>query len=365
MIKYLELKKINQQYEPALSDSLRRVLSSGWYLQGDEVAAFEKQFARFCGTNHCVGVGNGLDALSLVLASWIELEILHPGDEVIVPANTYIASILAVSRMQLRPVLCEPDPETFNIDADRIENHITSRTRVILTVHLYGRVCEMDKINRIAKQHNLLVLEDCAQSHGAARLGIRCGALGDAAGFSFYPGKNIGALGDAGAVTTNDVVLAETVRKLANYGSKYKYVHDYKGFNSRLDELQASVLTCKLLQWEQDDTRRKQIAHRYLTEIRNPLIRLPQLGEDGEHALHIFPIRTVLRDKLQAYLLENGVETLIHYPVPPHKQAAYREWNPLCYPITEQLARELLSLPLNPVITDQEINKIVRLLNNF
>ena len=364
MIKYLDLKRINQSYEPGLSDAVNRVVRSGWYLLGDEVKNFEDSFAGYCGTRFCIGVANGLDALSLIFRSYIELGIMSPGDEVIVPANTYIASILAVTENDLIPVFCEPSDD-YNIDPRNIESLITSRTKAILCVHLYGRVCDMDPIILIAEKYNLKIVEDSAQAHGAIRKNKKTGSLGDASGFSFYPGKNLGALGDGGAVTTNDHLLAETIRMIANYGTSKKYVNKYRGLNSRLDEIQAAVVNHKLRYLDSDNKRRIEIAGRYLTEINNPLITLPPLSVSGENVYHIFPVRCKTRDHFQQYLKDNGIETLIHYPIPPHKQEAYRDFEGLSLPITEKIHNEILSLPLNQLMTEEDINTIVDIVNNY
>lgn len=365
MIKYLELKKITARYEPDLSQAVRRVIDSGWYLLGGEVAQFEADFAEYCGCRYCIGVANGLDALSLILRSYLEMGILAEGDEVIVPANTYIASILAVSENRLTPVLVEPDPCTFNIDPVQIEAAITSRTRAILVVHLYGRICDMGPIRGLADRYRLKIIEDCAQAHGAAYGNIRCGSLGDAAGFSFYPGKNLGALGDGGAVTTSDELLATVLRRIANYGTAQKYVNEYRGRNSRLDEIQAAVLRCKLIRLDQENQIRRHIASRYCSEIENPRIILPEVSDENSHVWHIFPVLTKGRDRLQAYLYQHGIETLIHYPIPPHKQEAYREWNHLSFPITERIHHEILSIPLHPALEEDEINHIISVMNRW
>lgn len=365
MIKYLDLKKINQIYEPALSEAIVRVVQSGWYLCGEEVKGFESAFASFCHAKYSIGVGNGLEALELIFRAWIELGLLKHGDEVIVPANTYIASVLAITENGLIPLFCEPDIATYNIDPCGIESLITERTRAILVVHLYGRVCDMDPILDIARRFHLKVVEDCAQSHGALYQGKPCGVLGDAAGFSFYPGKNIGALGDAGAVVTNDPLLNTTIRQLANYGSSEKYHNRYKGVNSRMDEIQAAVISHKLNFYTKDTERRVVIANRYLNEINNPLIILPQRGEIDAHVWHIFAVRTAVRDRLQEYLLLNGIQTLVHYPIPPHKQTAYAEWNSLSLPITEQIHHEVLSLPLHQALTNKEVTEIICCVNQF
>lgn len=365
MIKYLDLKAITQQYEPGLSDSVRRVISSGWFLLGKEVEDFEHKFATYCGAPYCVGVGNGLDALTLILRAYRLMGVLKEGDQVIVPANTYIASVLSVSENGLEPIPVEPSLQTLNIDPELIEQHITPRTKAILVVHLYGRICPMEPIRRLAKQYGLKVIEDCAQSHGAIYQGVRCGMLGDAAGFSFYPGKNLGALGDGGAVVTADPTLAEMIRKIANYGISRKYVNDYKGRNSRLDEIQAAVLSYKLKSLDADNERRREIASFYFRSIKHPAIRLVPWTNKEEHVFHIFAVLSEKRDELQRYLAGRGIETLIHYPIPIHQQQAYSEWRFRSYPITEQIHREILSIPLNPSVTDEQAYEIVDALNEW
>lgn len=365
MVKYFDLKRLTDSFEPELSDEVKRVISSGWYLLGKEITRFEQDFSGYCGTRHCIGVANGLDALTLILRAWMEMGELAQGDEVIVPANTYIASILAVSRCGLKPVLCEPCGQTLLIDHTRIEPLITGRTRAIMPVHLYGQLCDMDEINLIARKHGLKVLEDCAQSQGALYKGKRAGNLCDAAAFSFYPGKNIGALGDAGAVTTNDAALASVVRILANYGSEQKYVFGYKGINSRLDELQAAVVSLKLKRLDRDNDRRREIARGYLAGINNPGITLPEVRDWDAHVFHVFPVFCDQRDMLRRHLKERGVETLIHYPVPPHKQQAYQEWSGLSYPLTERIHETVLSLPISQILTDGEALEVIEAVNSF
>ncbi|WP_299229640.1 DegT/DnrJ/EryC1/StrS family aminotransferase [Sulfurihydrogenibium sp.] len=365
MIPFLDLKKLNAQYRDELIEACTRVIDSGWYILGKEVEEFEKEFANYCGTKYAIGVGNGLDALTLILRAYKELGILSDGDEVIVPANTYIATILAITNNNLIPVLVEPDIDTYLIDPDKIEENITSKTKAIMVVHLYGQTCEMDKINEIAKKYNLKVIEDSAQSHGAYYKDKRSGNLADASGFSFYPGKNLGALGDAGAITTNDDQLAEVLKALRNYGSRKKYENIYKGVNSRLDEIQAAILRVKLKYLDEEIERRRKIARFYLENIKNNNIILPKVREDSNHVWHLFVIRTEKRDKLQKYLLDKGIHTLIHYPIPPHKQIAYKEWNDRSYPITEKISREVLSLPISGVLTLEEAEKIVKLVNEF
>ncbi len=366
MIKFLDLHTLNARFEAEFQEEFKKFLDSGYYVLGNNVKAFEKEYAAYCGTKHCIGVSNGLDALTLILEAYKILGKLEEGDEVIVPANTYIASILGITKAGLKPVLVEPNIETFNIDASEIEAAITWKTRAILVVHLYGQLIDMSDVQRIAKKLNLLVMEDAAQAHGAKNMeGKSAGNLSDAAGFSFYPTKNLGALGEAGAVTTNDGELAEIVTKLRNYGSSSKYVNQYKGVNNRLDEIQAAFLNVKLPHLDADNEIRRQIAKRYLNEINNPLFILPSYKNDESHVFHQFVIRTESRAKLQAYLTENKVGTLIHYETPPHKQEAYKEWNQRSFPITEKIHAECLSLPINPVLKTVEVDKIIAVLNQF
>lgn len=427
MIKFLDLKAINDNFEPELSQSIKRVLDSGWYLLGNEVNSFEKEYAHYIGTQHCIGVANGLDALRLVIKAYIELGEMHEGDEIIVQANTYIASILAITDNRLKPVLVEPDINTCNIDPFKIEEKITERTRGIMIVHLYGQNAMHPEIQRLVDKYKLKLIEDNAQATGAFYTHgsfneekltastaqdntivplrgtseaegvnytgtetwniLRTGALGHAAGHSFYPGKNLGALGDGGAVTTNNDELAAVIRALANYGSSQKYVNDYKGLNSRLDEIQAAILRTKLPRLDADNQRRREIAQYYCDNIIHPEITLPvntdyfkrstefvplergtseAEGVGGlSHVFHLFVIRHPRRDKLQKYLKENGIQTLIHYPIPPHKQMAYKEWNKLSFPITEQIHNEVLSLPISQVINNKEVKKVVNVLNNY
>ena len=356
MIRFLDLNKINKPYEAAFQEKLQSVMNSGWYVLGNEVKTFEENFSKYCGTEHCVGLGNGLDALVLIFKAYIQLGKLQKGDEVIVPANTYIASVLAILQADLIPVLVEPKLETYNIDPDLISEKITQKTRAILAVHLYGQLADMNAINAIASQHNLLVVEDAAQAHGAS-LDFRfkkAGNLSNVAAFSFYPGKNLGALGDGGAVTTNDEVLAKTIKSLRNYGSETKYYNDFIGVNSRLDELQAAFLNVKLPNLDSDNEKRRTVAKWYISEIKNNKITLPFWDNTTNHVFHLFVIRTQNRDELQQYLLENGIETLIHYPVAPHKQKALASYNNLSFPITEKIHEEVMSLPISPVITDRK-----------
>ncbi|AWH89663.1 DegT/DnrJ/EryC1/StrS family aminotransferase [Limnobaculum parvum] len=362
---FLDLKKINSQYEYELKEACSRVIDSGWYIMGKELTEFEAEFASYCNTKHCIGVANGLDALILVLRAWKELGLLNDGDEVIVPANTYIASILAISENGLKPVLCEPNIDTYNLDAQGIKKCITSKTKAILPVHIYGTISPMDEICQLAKDHNLLILEDCAQSHGAEIAGVKAGAWGDASGFSFYPGKNLGALGDAGAITTNDDKLADILVALRNYGSHKKYENLYQGVNSRLDEIQAAMLRVKIKYLADETILRQKIAEYYLSKINNPLVTLPNYQERNRHVWHLFVLRCKERSRLQSYLSENGIQTLIHYPIPPHKQKAYQEFNDYVLPLTEQIHREILSIPISPVMETAEIDCVVNIINNF
>ena len=363
MIPFLDLLGINARDRDALIAAFTRVLDSGWYVMGKELDAFEREYAAYCGTRHCVGVGNGLDALTLSLRAWRELGVLATGDEVIVPANTYIATILAITENGLTPVLVEPDAATCNLDASRIEAQLSTRTRAILPVHLYGQTADMSAINALARRHGLKVLEDCAQAHGARHAGVRAGALGDAAGHSFFPSKNLGALGDGGAVTTNDDALADTLRALRNYGSQRKYENLHKGVNSRLDELQAALLRVKLSHVDADNQRRREIANHYLGEIRQPQITLPVVGANNEPVWHVFVVRSPAREALQKHLQDCAVDTLIHYPLPPHQQQAYREWNSRVYPVTEAIHREVLSLPISPVMSETQVQAVIAACN--
>lgn len=365
MIKFLDLKKVNDVYADELKGACARVIDSGWYVGGSEVSAFEEEFAAYCGSRYSVGLANGLDALSLVLKAWIEMGKLAEGDEVIVPANTYIASILAITANRLVPVLIEPDPETFNIGSAEIEEAITPKTKAILVVHLYGRLAQMPEIMRVAKDHNLLVLEDSAQAHGASLNGRKAGTWGDASGFSFYPGKNLGALGDAGAVTTDDSELASTVRALGNYGSHKKYENTLVGTNSRLDEIQAAMLRVKLRNLKREIGVRQAFAKQYADGIMNTHVKTPDMGLPDQHVWHLFVVRSERRDELQKYLSENGVQTLIHYPIPPHLQKAYEGKLQGSFPVTENIHKQVLSLPLSAVHTDQEITEVIKLINKF
>ena len=364
-VKFLDLQEINRKYRDDILKNIRIVLESGSYILGNHVDEFEARFARYLGVKHCVGVGNGLDALILIFQAYKELGLMKDKDEVIVPANTYIASLLSITRNSLTPVLVEPDLKSYNIDADKIENKITPRTKAILAVHLYGQSANMERINLLAKKYGLKVIEDSAQAHGCQYQGKKTGSLGDAAGFSFYPAKNLGALGDAGAVTTHDECLAETLKALRHYGSEKKYYNRYKGVNSRLDEIQAAILKAKLKYLDEDNARRRQVANAYLNNINHRDVILPDVQEPLSHVWHLFVIRAANRDRLQQHLSAHGIETLIHYPVPPHKQGAYAEWNHLSLPITELIHAQVLSLPMGPVMRDEEVDKVVSAINSF
>ncbi|MFQ3575274.1 MAG: DegT/DnrJ/EryC1/StrS family aminotransferase [Cytophagales bacterium] len=365
-IKFLDLLKINQQYEREIKHILSGIFDSGWYVLGEQVKNFEKDFANYCGTKHCIGVANGLDALILILEGFKILGKLKIGDEVIVPANTYIASVLAISKTGLIPVLVEPDETTFNLNPKLIEEKINPKTKAIMAVHLYGQTADMKNINTIASKHGLLVLEDSAQAHGALNNGIKTGNLSDAAGFSFYPGKNLGALGDGGAITTNEDELAEVLFAYRNYGSHQKYHNKYLGLNSRLDELQAAVLNVKLKHLDKENQLRNEVATKYLNQINNPIISLPQTADYGTHVWHLFVIRCEKRELLQNYLNENGIQTVIHYPIPPHQQKAYLgTLDNLSLPITEKIHQTVLSLPMSPVMEDNEIDYVIKTVNQF
>ncbi|HBH9359399.1 TPA: DegT/DnrJ/EryC1/StrS family aminotransferase, partial [Escherichia coli] len=364
MINFLDLKSINNQYQQELKDACARVIDSGWYIMGKELESFEQNFSDYCGAKYTVGVANGLDALTLVLRAWKELGKLKTGDEVIVQANTYIASVLAITENDLVPVFVEPDTNTYNLSIEGIKSAITDKTKVILPVHLYGQISPMPEIMAIAQQHGLLVLEDCAQSHGASIEGKKAGNWGDAAGFSFYPGKNLGALGDAGAITTNDDELAKTLQALRNYGSHQKYLNLYQGVNSRLDEIQAAMLNVKLKYLDNETLIRQKVALTYLENLNNPLIKLPLTAHEyrnnqQSHVWHLFVIATKYRELLQEYLASNGIQTLVHYPTPPHKQKAYKNWNKIALPITEDIHNQVLSLPISSTLTAEQINFII------
>jgi len=364
-ILFLDLKEINRRHAAEIESAVLEVARSGWYVLGAQAAEFEREFAGYVGARHCVGVGNGLDALILILQAYIELGDMKPGDEIIVPANTYIATILAVTKSGLVPVLVEPDLSTYNIDPNKIEEKITARTRAVLAVHLYGQAAPIGAIRALADKHGLKVIEDCAQAQGAIRDGGRTGSLGDAAGFSFYPAKNLGALGDGGAVTTQDDRLAGVVRMLRNYGSEKKYYNCCKGVNSRLDEIHAGVLRVKLKYLDADNDRRRQIASFYLKSVTNAAVGLPGVQEPASHVWHLFVVRTARRDELQKHLAASGVQTVILYPVPPHRQAAYSEWSRLSLPITERIHQEVLSLPIGPTLLDEEAERVAAAVNAF
>ena len=365
MIPFLSLKDVTALHGAEIIDAVTRVVNNGWYLQGKENERFEENYANFIGSKYCVGCANGLDALIWIFRAYIEMGVMKPGDEVIVPANTYIASILAITENNLKPILVEPNLDTYQIDENKIEEVISKRTKAILIVHLYGQCAYTDKIGEICKKHNLKLIEDNAQAHGCKFKDKRTGSIGDAAGHSFYPGKNLGALGDGGAVTTDDEELAKTVRTLANYGSSKKYIFKYTGRNSRLDEIQAAVLDVKLKYLDEDTTVRKKIAKYYIDNIKHPEIITPVVNDWDAHVFHLFPIRCKRRNELQHYLTENGIGTMIHYPIPPHKQECYKEWNELSLPITELIHNEELSLPMSPCIDMTAIEYIVKIINQF
>ena len=365
MIKFLDLQKVTEKYREEIHEAVLRVVDSGWYLQGAENERFEADYARYIGTRHCVGCANGLDALIWIFRAYVELGVLKPGDEVIVPANTYIASILAITENGLKPVLVEPSLETLEIDDARIEEALTPRTKAVLIVHLYGRCAYTERIGEICRRHGLKLVEDNAQAHGCRFGGRRTGSLGDAAGHSFYPGKNLGAFGDAGAVTTDDEELAQCIRALANYGSQRKYVFKYRGRNSRLDEIQAAVLDVKLRHLDEDIALRREVARRYMEQIDNPSVVIPKVEEWSGHVFHLFPILSPRRDELQRHLTEQGVQTIIHYPIPPHRQECYAAWNGLSLPVTERIHNEELSLPISPVMTPEEVCGVVAAVNRF
>ncbi|MBN2162003.1 MAG: DegT/DnrJ/EryC1/StrS family aminotransferase [Pontiellaceae bacterium] len=364
-IPFLDYRAVNEPYFDDIQKAVTRVLQSGWYVLGEEVAAFERDYAAYLGTQHCIGVSSGLDALILILEAWKELGTLKDGDEVIVPANTYIASILAVTKAGLKPVLVEPDEQTYNLDPERALAAITPRTRVIMAVHLYGQCADMDAIHSIAKEHGLLVMEDAAQSQGATYRNGKAGNLSDAAAHSFYPGKNLGAIGEGGAVTTNDPELAQMIGIMRNYGSEKKYHNQVKGMNNRLDELQAAILRVKLPHLDRDNAARKTVAETYLKAISHPDIRLPYVAGYGQPCWHLFVVRVPNRAKWMEYLSDKGIQTAIHYPIPPHQQPAYAEWNHLSFPITEAIHRDILSLPISPAHTPQEAACIAEVLNGF
>lgn len=365
MIKFLDLQKVTSRYAEEIHDAVRSVVDSGWYLQGEANKRFEEHYASFIGTEHCVGCANGLDALILMLRGYIELGKLSVGDEIIVPANTYIATILAITESGLKPILVEPRIDTYQIDDSLIEKAITPRTKGIMIVHLYGQCAMTDTIEKLCRERDILLFEDNAQAHGCMYNGRRTGSIGNAAAHSFYPGKNLGALGDGGAVTTNDKELADTIRALANYGSQKKYVFKYQGRNSRLDEIQAAILDVKLRHIDEDNEARRNVAKYYIEDINNPLITLPKVKDWNANVFHIFPVLCNYRDELQKYLSDNGIQTVIHYPIPPHKQECYKDWSTLSFPITEQIHAQELSLPMSPVMEQEDVIQVVNIINKF
>ncbi|WP_025821614.1 DegT/DnrJ/EryC1/StrS family aminotransferase [Shewanella marina] len=365
MIPFLDLKEINAQYQEELKNACARVIDSGWYITGKELEIFEKSFAEYCGVKHCVGVANGLDALILTLNAWKLMGLLKDGDEVLVPANTYIASILAITQNNLIPVFVEPNKNSFNLDVFNLKDYLSSKTKVILAVHLYGQICPMDSITEFAKENDLLVLEDSAQAHGASLNAKKAGSWGNASGFSFYPGKNLGALGDAGAITTDCSELYSTLLALRNYGSHEKYKNLYVGYNSRLDEIQAAMLAVKLNYLDGEIHNRRAIAKRYLKEINNNLLELPKIEHEEQHVWHLFVIKTQYREELSQYLTNNGISTLIHYPIPAHKQDCYSQYHNLSLPITEEIHEQVLSLPISPVMSENDVSLIINVINGF
>jgi len=366
MIKFLDLQKINAQYKDELKRVAEEVVDSGWYLLGERCKFFEKKLAEYTNAKHAIAVANGLDALRIILRAYIELGYMQEGDEIIVPANTYIASVLAITENRLIPVFVEPSLDSYNIDIDNIENKISDRTRAIMVVHLYGRVCWSEKLASIALKYNLKIIEDNAQAIGASFNSIKTGNLGDAAGFSFYPGKNLGALGDSGAVTTSDSKLADTIRAIANYGSNQKYINAYTGLNSRMDEIQAAFLTVKIKYIDKENDIRKAIAKHYIDNIKNDKIILPIYPNSPEnHVWHLFVIRTINRDDLQKHLADHNIQTIIHYPIPPHKQNCYSNYNNINLPITEKIHNEVLSLPISPVMKESEVDRVIDIMNKW
>ncbi|WP_312077998.1 DegT/DnrJ/EryC1/StrS family aminotransferase [Chryseobacterium sp.] len=365
-IKFLDLQKINLQNQSEIETAILETFQSGWYLLGEKTKQFENNLSQYIGSKHIIGVANGLDALRLIIRGYLEIGIFKESDEIIVPANTYIASLLAITDNRLVPIMVEPNPENYNLDFDKIESAITPKTKAIMTVHLYGQIAYNTKLKEIANRYNLKIIEDNAQAIGAEYEGIKTGNLGDAAGFSFYPGKNLGALGDGGAVSTNDSKLAIAIRALANYGSLEKYKNTYKGLNSRLDEIQAAVLDVKLKYLDQDNERRRKVARRYISEITNSKVILPKEPKsEAEHVWHLFVIQTDYRDELQKFLAEKGIQTIIHYPIPPHQQECYTEYKDFHFPITEKLSQNVLSLPISQVMADDEIDFVIKTINSF
>lgn len=365
MIPFLSLKKLNDKYSEEIQVAINQVIQSGWYLQGEANRTFEENYSNFIGTKHTIGVANGLDALRLIIKAYMEMGQIKEGDEIIVPANTYIASVLAITDNKLKPVFVEPDPITLQIDPNRIEEAISEKTRAIMIVHLYGKCSYTSHIGEICQKYDLKLIEDNAQAHGCYAGNKRTGSIGDAAGHSFYPGKNLGAFGDAGAVTTDNDQLALIIRALANYGSKEKYVCEYQGLNSRLDEIQAAILNVKLKYLDDDNEARRKVARRYINEIKHPLIHIPILEDWNSHVFHLFPVFTEKRDSFQAYLSDNGIQTVIHYPIPPHKQKCYKSFNSLSLPITEKIHNEELTLPISPILSQEEISQIIESVNKW
>ena len=365
MIPFFDLKAMNERQRDSILEAMTRVFDRGWYILGEEVTIFEEQFANYCGAKHVIGVGNGLDALTLITRGYKELGIFNEGDEIVVASNAYIATILSITENGLVPVFVEPDPHTYNLDIDKIEEAITPRTKGVMALHLYGLVNYSEKLRENAERHNLIVIEDGAQAAGAEWNGIKVGTLGDACGMSLYPTKNLGAIGDAGVVITNNSALADVVRTLANYGSRVKYVNEYQGTNSRLDEIQAAVLGVKLQLLDIDNNAKRELAERYVREIQNPLITLPDMSFGREHSWHLFVVQVENRESFVNHLTENGIGTLIHYPIPPHKQKAYAQWNSRSYPIAERLAERVVSLPLYPVLKEEDIKQIINACNTY
>lgn len=366
MIPFLDIKGVNARFESEFKSRFQRFLDSGYYILGGELKAFEANFARFCGTQYCVGVASGLDALRLILEAYKVLGKLREGDEVLVASNTFVATIIAIEQAGLRPVLIEAEMTTYNFDLDALENAISEKTKAMMPVHLYGQLAPMEALVEIAKRHNLLLIEDAAQAHGAIDAhGKRAGNLGDAAGFSFYPTKNLGALGDGGAVTTNDETLAKTIEKLRNYGTSSKYVNEIVGFNSRLDEIQAAFLNCKLAALDADNDTRRAIAQRYVSEIKNPKITLPKYEGEKDHVFHLFVVRVANRYAFMDYLDRNQIGHLIHYPIPPHKQEAFAHFSALHFPITERIHQEVISLPMSPIMTKEQVDRVIEVLNHY
>ncbi|MBR5401589.1 MAG: DegT/DnrJ/EryC1/StrS family aminotransferase [Treponema sp.] len=364
-VPFLSLHDVTNKYKDEIHEAALRVIDSGWYLQGSENQKFESDYTNYIGSKYCIGCANGLDALIWIFRAYIELGVMKPGDEVIVPANTYIATILAITENNLKPVLVEPNINTYQIDDSLIESKITDKTKAITIVHLYGQCAYTDKIGKLCKKYNLKLIEDNAQAHGCLFNGKKTGSIGDAAGHSFYPGKNLGALGDAGAVTTNDEQLAKAIRSLANYGSQKKYVFQYCGRNSRLDEIQAAILDVKLKHLDEDIALRKAVAKKYIEGIKNPKIILPKIFDWNQHVFHLFPILCEQRDELHKYLESNGIGTNIHYPIPPHKQECYKEWNSISLPVTEKIHAQELSLPMSPCLTEEQIKHVINTLNEW